>query len=459
MGHIMEITDNTGLATKPKPISAKLATKPINLIQFAKLAGKNMLEVIPIETTQQTYLRGPTNIHWICDPEIITEILVGKGKWFPKSQFTKDIIGSAVGNGLILSEGEKWKAQRKRYSPLFAARNLPMLAEHFALTGQEMADAVVSGTDEIDVAQMSKEATLTNISRVMFAGSDEVDPAVVRKGLDNYFEYISYISLFDLMGMPSWVPRLKWMKGTAPVKDMRALAQNVIEKRRAEMRDEPKDFLDLMIAALAEDTEDIDTTVDNLLTFVVAGHETAANTLAWGLYLLALYQDVQTIIREEISAACGSGPITYESLKAMPRLRSHVYETMRLYPAAAFFARDASEDLTVKDVHFAKGDAIFVPVYTLHRNSLLWDEPETYKAERFFEVKEKPERGQFIPFGDGQRVCIGAQYAETEIMVLMAALIRHVEFGMSEKNVPRPILTFTMRPEGPLVLTAKAIKT
>ena len=300
-------TSSQSSLAEPIPISAQLATKPISLIAFARLAGKNMLEVIPEETKHQTYLRGPLNIHYICDPEMITELLIGRGRNFPKAQFTKDIIGSAVGHGLILSEGEKWRQQRRRYSPLFAARNLPMLSTHFARTGDDMANELAAGPDQTDIARVVKEATLTDISRVMFSGSKTVDPQQIRDGLDRYFEYISDISLFDLMGLPRWIPRKNWLKKKAPVTNMRALARNVIETRQREKRGVPQDFLDLMIAALDEDNEDIDTTVDNLLTFVVAGHETAANALAWGFYLLALYPEVQTIIRQEIFAACPDG--------------------------------------------------------------------------------------------------------------------------------------------------------
>lgn len=438
-----------------RPIAAKLAMKPVGLLEFAKLAGRNMLEVIPIETMQQTYLKGPLNIHYICDPEIITELLVGKGRRFPKAKFTKDIIGSAVGNGLILSEGEKWKQQRKRYSPLFAARNLPMLAKHFAATGVEVADSLSEGPGRVDVTQMAPASTITNISRVIFSGNEEVTSQAIRAGLNNYFEYISSISLFDLMQLPKWIPRMKWLESKRPVTDMRILARQVIENRRHLNRTTPQDFLDLMIAALEEDYEDIDTTVDNLLTFVVAGHETSANALAWGYYLLALFPDVQSAVRDEIRSINPDDPITFEDVQKMERLRAHINETLRLYPSAAFFARDAGETLTIKGVTFKKGDALFFPVYSIHRNQLLWEEPDAYQPERFLNVSYP--RGQFIPFGDGPRVCIGAQYAETEIMVLIASVLRKIEFSLTGAPIPRPVLTFTMRPEGPMILNASPI--
>ena len=437
------------------PIAAKLATKPVGILEFARLAGRNMLEVIPCETLTQTYVRGPLNIHYICVPEIITELLVGSGRHNPKAKFTKDIIGSAVGNGLILSEGEKWRKQRQRYSPLFAARNLPLLAGHFAETGMEVAESLSEGHGIVDAAQMAPASTITNISRVIFSGNEEVSAEEIRAGLKKYFEYISKISLFDLMQLPKWIPRLTWLKSKRPVSDMRKLARQVIESRREENRSTPQDFLDLMILALEEDYEDIETTVDNLLTFVVAGHETSANALAWGYYLLALYPEVQTVIRDEVLSICPGGPVTFEDVQKMKHLNAHIKETLRLYPSAAFFARDAAETLTIKGITFQKGDALFFPVYSLHRNEKLWDEPNLYRPDRFLEKKFP--RGQFIPFGDGPRICIGAQYAETEILVLIASVLRKIEFSLTDVPIPRPVLTFTMRPEGPMILNAKPI--
>ncbi len=435
------------------PVSANLAEKPVTLLQFARSAGRNMLEVIPAETLRQTYVRGPLNIHYICDPEMVTELLVGKGRSFPKAKFTKDIIGSAVGNGLILSEGEKWRKQRHRYSPLFAARNLPVLSRHFAETGIEVAESIAENEGPVDVAQIAPASTLTNISRVIFSGNEEVSAEQIRVGLIAYFNYISDLSLFDLLGLPKWLPRKKWLSSKAPVTDMRDLARQVIELRRSENRDEPEDFLDLMIDALKSDFEDAETTVDNLLTFVVAGHETSANALAWGYYLLALNPDMQNRIRQEIRSVCPEGKLEFSHLEHMPLLRAHIKETLRLYPSAAFFARDASDAIEVKDVKIEKGDALFFPVYSLHRNEKLWDEPSQYRPDRF--LGAPPPRGQYIPFGAGPRICIGAQYAETEIMILMASVLRRIHFSLSDVQMPEPILTFTMRTSGPLILNAE----
>ncbi len=439
-----------------RPVAAKLASENISLIDFARKAGTNIFSVIPDATRTQKYLKGPANIHYVCDPDMITELLAGVGRNFPKSQFTRNVIGPAVGNGMILSEGEKWRAQRHRYAPLFAARNLPVLTSHFAATADELADFFARIEGDVDVADSAQEATLTNISRVMFSGSEAVSKHDIRQGMRRFTEYISYMSLFDLMGLPTWIPRLKWLRSKKAITDLRQLTRDVIENRQAQRHEEPEDFLDLLIEALDTDREDIDTTVDNLLTFVAAGYETSANTVAWALYLLALHPETQAELRAEINLACPEGPITFETLPEMPRLKAHVRETLRLYPAGALFARDATDQTTIGDVTFKKGDVIMFPVYSLHRHELLWDQPEQYRADRF--VDQKYSRGQYIPFGDGPRICIGAQYAETEIMVLLASVLRRASFKMSEHPITEPNLTFTMRPGGPLILTVEQVQ-
>jgi cytochrome P450 len=438
------------------PVSANLAEGPIGLIRFAQLAGRNMLEVIPAETLRKTYVRGPLNIHYIGEPDMVMELLVGEGRAFPKAKFTKDIIGSAVGNGLILAEGEKWRRQRQRYSPLFAVRNLPILSQYFAETGLEVASSLAAHPGEVDFVQVAPAATLANISRVMFSGTADVSSEQIRAGLKRYFEYISKISLFDVMGLPKWLPRKKWFRSKAPVTTMRDLARHVIEVRRAEQRPEPLDFLDLLIKAVDDDFEDLETTVDNLLTFVVAGHETSANAIAWGFYLLTIDPGMQERIREEIVAVRPEGPITYDDVQKTPLLHAHVQETLRLYPSAAFFARDADKDVDLGDVQIKAGDALFFSVYSLHRNEVLWDHPDEYRPERF--LGDPLPRGQFIPFGDGPRICIGAQYALTEIKILMASVLREVRVRSAGHEAPTPVLTFTMRPGGPMILEVEPLR-
>lgn len=438
------------------PIEAELAKTDIGLLDFARKAGKNIFSVIPDATRTQKYLKGPANIHYVCDPEMVTELLAGVGRSFPKSQFTRNVIGPAVGNGMILSEGEKWRAQRHRYAPLFAARNLPVLTSHFAATGDDLASFFARADGEVDVADAAQEATLTNISRVMFSGNEAVSKRDVRQGMRRFTDYISYMSLFDLMGLPTWLPRVKWLRSTKAITDLRQLTRDVIANRQAQRHAEPQDFLDLLIEALETDREDIETTVDNLLTFVAAGYETSANTVAWGLYLLALHPEAQTTLRAEIAAACSDGPITFETLPNMPLLQAHVRETLRLYPAGALFARDATSATEIKGVSFKKGDVIMFPVYSLHRNELLWEDAGDYRPDRF--IDRKYPRGQYIPFGDGPRICIGAQYAETEIMVLLASAVRRASFGLTDHPVAPPNLTFTMRPGGPMILTSRPVQ-
>jgi len=437
-------------AGRAVPVEADMADGNPTLLQFASRAGSSLLSVIPEATKHKAHVKGPARIHYICDPGNITRILVSDARAFPKSQVTRNILGSAIGNGMILSEGQTWKDQRRRYAPLFAARGLPDLARVFAATGQRLGTRFAEQNGVIDVSAAAQDASLADISQVMFSGSDTVSPDAVQAGLKRYTAYVADMSLFDLLGLPAWIPRLKWLKSTAPVTRMRGLARDVITARLARQTDTPQDFLDLMVATLHDDPETMDQTVDNLLTFVVAGHETAANTLTWVLYLLALYPDMQDALRREVATVSGHTGVAYADLEKMPLLDAHVAETLRLYPAAAFFARDVAEDRDLDGISLTRGDAVFLPIYAIHRHSRLWDAPDEYRPERFRDADLQ--RGQYLPFGDGPRVCIGAAYAKTEIKILLASILQRARIAPSDRPVPKPVVTITMHPAEPLFL-------
>jgi cytochrome P450 len=122
---------------------------------------------------------------------------------------------------MILSEGQVWKDQRRRYAPLFAARNLPVLARTFAQTGDRLGHELAASEGTVDISALAQNASLSDITQVMFSGSGDVDPQQVKAGLARYTAHVADMSLFDLMGLPAWVPRLKWLKSRAPVRDMR----------------------------------------------------------------------------------------------------------------------------------------------------------------------------------------------------------------------------------------------
>ena len=193
---------------------------------------------------------------------------------------------------------------------------------------------------------------------------------------------------------------------------------------------------------------------DNLLTFIVAGHETTALTLSWALYLCAFDPEVQDTLRIEAQSVLEGRVATAEDCDALPYTEQVIKEALRLYPPAAFVSRTAQADDVLCDRDIQRKDTVMLPIYALHRHHDLWDNPDQFDPERFADG-HKPERYSYLPFGDGPRICIGAQFAMIEAKIILATLISRFKFDRIEGKDPKPVMVLTLRPEGgvPLKVT------
>ena len=195
---------------------------------------------------------------------------------------------------------------------------------------------------------------------------------------------------------------------------------------------------------------------DNLLTFIVAGHETTALTLAWSLYLCAFDQGVQARARAEARAVLGDCAATAADVPRLPYIRQVIDEALRMYPPAAFLSRTAqkADTLCGREVH--PGDTVMLPIYALHRNHLLWRDPARFDPDRFADPKAI-DRFAYLPFGDGPRICIGASFAVQEAVIILATLLARFRFTRVPGRDPKPVLILTLRPEGGVWLTVERV--
>jgi cytochrome P450 len=210
------------------------------------------------------------------------------------------------------------------------------------------------------------------------------------------------------------------------------------------------DLLDLLLAAQDPTTQRQMSTEelrDNLLTFIVAGHETTALTLAWSLYLVANDPAVQDAARAEAQAALGTRAAGAADLPALPLVRRIVDEALRLYPPAAFLSRTAMAPDTLCEREVKVGDTVILPIYALHRSALLWDNPDAFDPARFADPRAI-DRFAYLPFGDGPRICIGASFALQEAVIILATLLARFRFTPVPGRVPKPVMILTLRPEG-----------
>lgn len=456
MSHPAPVPDDT---KPPLPVHAKLATEPLGLFGSLKAARSNLLSILPELAVRQPMVSGRTGIRWhmVMDPGAIRRILLEKVDDYPKSKATKNILRPAIGDSLFIAEGSHWRWQRRAAAPVFTHRNIANLAPVMAQAAERAATRIADQAPQaVDMMSEMVQTTFDVISEVTFSGDGSFDSSKVHQAIDDYIAEAGKISLLDMLGVPDWVPRPGRMMSGNAVGDMKQVADTAIEARKARGAKDTPDLLDLLLAGVDPETKKTMNTAelrDNLLTFIVAGHETTALTLAWALYLCAFDQDVQEKARAEIADICDDGPITGEQAMQLTFVRQIIDETLRLYPPAGIISRTAQSNdmLCARDIR--SGDTVMIPIYTLQRNRLLWDDPDAFKPERFADRKVI-DRYAYLPFGDGPRICIGASFAIQEAVIVLATLLNRFRFDLVEGKPPKPVMILTLRPEGGVWLQA-----
>lgn len=441
------------MVTTALPVRVPLTSEPRGILGTLQAGRRNVLELIPEIATRAPILSGVTGKRWhmVMDPGVLRHILRDRVADYPKSDVTKLILGPAIGRSLFVAEGAEWMWQRRAAAPVFSMRNVAALAPVMTAAADRACARIAAAQGRaVDVFDEMVTATFEVISDVTFSGGDGFDRAAVHHAIEGYIAQTAKVSLFDILGLPGWVPRPSRMAAGPALRQMKSLADRTIAGRRARGPSTPPDLLDLLAAGADPDSGrrmTPDELRDNLLTFIVAGHETTALTLGWALYLCAFDQDVQQAARDEARAVLGGRAAGVADLPALPLVRRIVDEALRLYPPAAFLARTAQVPDTLLGREVRRGDTVILPVYALHRHHALWPDPDRFDPSRFADARAI-DRFAYLPFGDGPRICIGAGFALQEAVIILATLLARFRFAPVPGRDPRPVMILTLRPEG-----------
>ncbi len=442
------------------PVKVPLVTQPMGFWGSLQASRRNILSIIPQIAVKQPMVSGRTGRRWhmVMDPGANRRILLENLDNYPKSLVTKNLLKPAIGESLFIAEGAHWRWQRRAAAPVFSHRNVMNLAPVMSAAAERsVARIAQAGPRAVDFLAEMVTVTFDVISDVTFSGDRAFDRDGVHKAIDAYISEAGKISLFDLLGMPDWVPRPGRAFGAGGVVEMKRVADTAIEARAERSKDGVPDLLDLLLAGEDPETKrkmSVSELRDNLLTFIVAGHETTALTLAWSLYLMAFDPEVQERARDEVLSVV-NGVATGEDVAKLPFIRQIVDEALRLYPPAGMVSRTArgSDELCGREIR--RGDTVILPIYALHRNALLWDAPDAFRPDRW--ARTKPDRYSYLPFGDGPRICIGASFAIQEAVIILATLLANFRFHAVKGRDPEPVMILTLRPQGGVWLEAEPL--
>lgn len=450
-------------AVNREPVKVRLETQKLGVWRSLQASRENILSIIPEVATRQKIVSGRTGKRWhmVMDPPSIRHMLLDALQDYPKSVVTKNLLRPAIGESLFIAEGDHWRWQRRTAAPAFTHRNMMGLAPIMTEAADRCAARVQTAAGKRAVNMLDEMITTTFdvIADVTFSGDDTFDRNGIHTAIDAYIAEAGRISLLDVLGIPDWVPRPGRALSMGPLTTMKREADRAIDARAARGARARPDLLDLLRAGSDPKSGRQMTTAelrDNLLTFIVAGHETTALTLAWALYLVAYDPAIQTAARDEARSVLGDRPATGDDVDDLPLIRQIIDEALRLYPPAGMISRTAHKADRLCGTDILPGDTVMVPIYALQRSHLLWDAPDAFRPERFADRKSV-DRYAYLPFGDGPRICIGMAFALQEAVIILSTLLARFRFAPVTGKDPNPVMIITLRPEGGVWLEAEPV--
>jgi cytochrome P450 len=389
-----------------------------------------------------------------CSPDAIRHVMMTHAEDYARLPFGRRVLGPIIGRGLILSEGEAWRRQRRSMAPAFTPRNVSIMARHIILcTELALRRLEQSCGTEIDMLHEMQMLSLEIAATSMFSMETSAFGSELRGMVLEYMETMGRLSPIDIL-LPDGVPTLLRARRALFRRRWTRLIYSIIEARRATgPASGARDLFDLLSEAHGRDDEDL--LADEVSTMIVAGHETTALTLFWMCTLLARAPQWQSVLASEASRLDLSLEGAAASLSKLVSARAVVQEALRLYPPAFMTGRLATKSHEICGTRVPKGSMILFPFWLLHRSPRWWARPAAFDPSRFLSGTE-PDRFAYLPFGIGQHVCIGAQLAMSEATLAISRLVQKFTIAITDDRPVLPVGTLSTRPDHPPAFVLQA---
>lgn len=401
--------------------------------------------------TVRTFL-GRTNVT-LASPDAVHHVLVGNAGNYRRSPASIRILRPVTGNGLLLSQGEEWKLQRRTTAPALAPRVLPMLSRHIiACTDRAIARLRTQSNQPIDLLSTMQTLALEIAGRSMFSLEMERHGPTMRALLTEFAHKYSHPNVLDLLLPPSIPTPTDWGRVRFQRRWMGFIRSLIADRIAGPEPETPRDLLDLLRAARDPETGvgfSPEQLRDQVATLILAGHETTAVTLFWALLMLAQSPEDQNWLAEETAALRLQSETAYDAVAGLVRTRAVVNETLRLFPPAFLIVREAIAEDRIGGLTIPKRALVMIPPWVLHRHHAYWRDPDMFIPARFMPDQPAPPRFAFLPFGAGARVCVGAQFAMTEAVLALAALTGRFQIARTDDVPVLPVGVVTTQPSHP----------
>ena len=440
--------------TAPKPLPPFPKEKHW-LFGSAYLLKGRSLEVIKMLSAKYgdiVSLTFPMNkVALVTNPQYAKYVLLDNNKNYRKS-LAYDVLKAVLGNGLLTSEGDFWKKQRRLIQPAFHKRKLEELTDMMVEQAQHWVDKFDQHADTGNATDLAPELTaltLNVISKAIFSNGVEEKAEMVGEQISLLNQY-AIDKVNDPFRLPAFIPTPFNIKERRSMKQLNDVIEDIISTRRKE--ESKDDLLSMLIDMRDEDTgEAMDNKQlrDEVMTIFIAGNETSSNALAWMLYLLSQNPEAEAKMVAEIDAKLDAGvELTYNNVLEFQYVRQVIDESLRIYPPAWSVGRRNYEEDEIGGYRIQKNTNVLIPIMYFHTSEKFWDEPAKFKPERFApELRNKIDRFVYFPFGGGPRFCIGNNFALLEMQIILILFYRNFRFRLKEGFVPEAEPLITLRPK------------
>ncbi len=371
-------------------------------------------------------------------PELIKHVLQTNNKNYHKGREYMH-LRPVLGNGLLTNEGESWLTQRRLAQPAFHKQKI----QNFIQVMESSTDAMFTIDQKelsADIHDWMMKLTMDIVSRTMFGVQVKEDEEKVEHALSVAIES-SYGRVKTLINPPLWLPTKTVRRYNQSIKDLNEVVNTIVAQRR-ESRGRYDDLLDMLMYAQDEETKETMSDIqlrDEVMTIFLAGHETTANALTWALYILNKNKQQKQHLLDELE----SHNWAYDT----PYLNLIIKEVLRLFPPAWAVGRRAIESDEIGGVPVPAKSNLTICSYQVHRDPEFWEDPHIFKPERFENEKDY-HKFQYFPFGGGPRFCIGNNFAQIEMQIILSKFLRKFTYSCSNEVEKEPLIT--LRPKGGL---------
>jgi cytochrome P450 len=392
-------------------------------------------------------------------PDYIEQVTVIQQSKFHKSKLTKDVTGRLLGEGLLISEGDFWRRQRRLAQPAFQRHRINEYAATM-LESAEVHSRKWKDSEERDIAHEMMALTLEIAVRTLFGTTLPGEARQVALSLEFLMRY-SLRRARSPFKLPEKWPTPSNRRAEREIQFLDSLVYRIIdERKKLGNANEHNDLLSLLMASMDEDGSQMTPKQlrDEIMTLFMAGHETTALTLSWAWYLLSKNPAAETRLHEELRDVLAGRLPTIADLGRLPYLRGVVNEVLRLYPPAYILARTSIAPCTIGGYDLPAGSTIILSQWVTHHDPRFFADADAFLPERWLDgLEDRLPAGAYFPFGDGPRRCIGQNFALMEVVLVMATIAQKFQFRLAtaRKIVPDPLVTLRPRNGIPMRIDAR----